>query len=267
MDKRNAYIQTLGKIRKTQMDIKRTIEILEALASGCSPTTGELINNDSVLNERDVIRALQITIDQLKTYKLQVVSEIEIDELEIINVIKLFIEKKQNPTSTKLVGFFLGTRKFKNETFISNQLYGKYRDLYKKGQLLDFFNQYLSDNNLTNRNNRKNKPYREIDFFQKKTFNILSENAIKQLKEKVDKLGIQKTENLSEYIQNARINHPRAYESWTEIEKELLKKTIEYTNDLDLLSNCFQRGKGSIESCGQRLIYESQNQQDEGNQN
>lgn len=48
------------------MDINKTIEILEALASGCSPTTGEMINNDSVLNERDVIRAIQIAIDQLK---------------------------------------------------------------------------------------------------------------------------------------------------------------------------------------------------------
>jgi hypothetical protein len=132
---------------------------------------------------------------------------------------------------------------------------------------LDFFNQYLVDKKLANRNNRKNNPYKEIDFFQKETFNRLSEKAINQLKEKVDELGILKTENLSEYVQNARINHPRAYESWTDMEKELLNKAIEYTNDLNLLSDCFQRGKGSIESCGQRLIYESQNLQDDGNQN
>lgn len=249
------------------MDINRTIEILEALASGCSPTTGEMIDNESVLNERDVIRALQIAIDYLKTNQPQPVSEIEIDDLEIKNVIDLFKEKEQNPTSNKLVGFFLGTRKFKNETLVSNQLYGKYRNLYQKGQLLDFFTQYPSDNNLTNRNNRKNNPYKEIDFFQKETFNKLTEKAVNQLKEKVDQLGIQKTENLSEYVQIARINHPRAYESWTDMEKELLNKAIKYTNDLDLLSDCFQRGKGSIESNGQRLIYESQNLQDDGNQN
>lgn len=84
-------------------------------------------------------------------------------------------------------------------------------------------------------------------------------------KEKIDELGVQKTENISEYHQKARINHPRAYESWTDAEKELLSKAIEYTNDLDLLSDCFQRGKGAIESTGQRLIYESQNLQDDGN--
>lgn len=249
------------------MDTNKTIEILEALASGCSPTTGEMIDNDSVLNERDVIRALQIAIDRLKTNESQSVSDVEIDELDIKNVIELFKKEEQNPTSSKLVGFFLGTRNFKNETLTSNKFYGKYRNLYLKGQLLDFFTQYLSDNNLTNRNSLKNNPYKEIDFFQKETFNKLSEKAINQLKEKIHELGVQKTENLSEYVQNARINHPRAYESWTETEKELLSKAIQYTNDLELLSNCFQRGKGSIESCGQRLIYESKNLQDDGNQN
>ena len=249
------------------MDRNKTIEILEALASGCSPTTGEMIENESVLNQCDVIRALQIAIDNLKTNEPQTISDVEIDETDIKSVIDLFKEEEQNPTSNKLVGFFLGTRKFKNETLVSNQLYGKYRKLYQKGQLLDFFNQYLVDNKLANRNNRKNNPYKEIDFFQKETFNRLSEKAINQLKEKVNEIGILKTENLSEYVQNARINHPRAYESWTDMEKELLNKAIEYTNDLNLLSDCFQRGKGSIESWGQRLIYESQNLQDDGNQN
>ncbi|MHA7111939.1 hypothetical protein ACRTDU_17555 [Sunxiuqinia elliptica] len=246
------------------MNINKTIEILEALASGCSPTTGEMIDSNSVLNERDVIRALQIAIDNLKTKEPRTISDVEIDETDIKAVIELFKEEEQNPTSNKLVDFFLGTRKFKNQTLVLNQLYGKYQNLYQKGQLLDFFTQYLADNNLINRNNRKNNPYKEIDFFQKETFNRLSAKAINQLKEKIDVLGILKTENLSEYIQNARITHPRAYESWTDTEKELLSKAIEYTNDLDLLSDCFQRGKGSIESCGQRLIYESQNLQDDG---
>ncbi len=247
------------------MDRNKTIEILEALASCCSPTTGEMLENESVLNERDVIRALQIAIDNLKSSEAQTISDVEIDETDIKTVINLFKKEEENPTSTKLVGFFLGTRKFKNENLVSNQLYGKYQKLYKKGQLLDFFAQYLADKNLTSRNNQKKNPYKEIDFFQKETFNRLSEKAINQLKEKVNEFGILKTENLSEYVQNARINHPRAYESWTDMEKELLNKAIGYTNDLDLLSDCFQRGKGSIKSCGQRLIYESQNLQDDGN--
>lgn len=51
------------------MDIRDTINVLEALAAGCSPKTGQLIDYDSVLNEREVIRALQIAINELK--KLQ----------------------------------------------------------------------------------------------------------------------------------------------------------------------------------------------------
>ena len=160
---------------------------------------------------------------------------------------------------TAWLDFFLGTRKFKNENLVTDKLYGKYHNQYQKGQLLDFFTQYLSDNNLIKKSSRKTNPYKDVDFFRKVTFNNLSTNAIIQLKEKVDKLGIKKTDNLSEYIQVARVKHPRAYESWTTAERTLLSKAIKYTNDLDLLSSCFQRGKGAIESCGQRLIYESQN--------
>lgn len=237
------------------MDRDKTIEILEALASGCSPITGETIN-ESILNERVVIRALQAAIDLLKNDKTNTVSEIEISEKDINAAILLYKQQNQNPTSHKLTGLFLGTRKFKNNFLITNQLYGKYKYQYTEGQLLDFFSNYFAENKLTN--NSKNDLYGEIDFFRKENFNKLSENAIKQLKEKVNELGIEKTENLSEYILNARIIYPRAYESWSDKEKALLSKALEYTNDLDLLSTCFQRGKGSIESCGQKLIYESQ---------
>ncbi len=252
------------------MDIDKTIEILEILVAGCSPTTGEVLENDSVLNERAVIRALQITIDHLKKdSSRQFLTNVEIDEVDIKAGIELFSKQGKNASASNLVGFFLGTRKFKNENLTSNPLYAKYSNIYSKGQLLDHFNLYLYGNQPQNeeKNYRKNRPYSEIDFFQKEKFNTLSENAIKQLKEKINELGIEKTENLSEYIQNSRISHPRAYEAWSDKEKKLLAKAIKYTNDLDLLSECFQRGKGSIESYGQRIIYESQNQQNNENNN
>jgi hypothetical protein len=242
-----------------KMNINKTIEILEALAAGFSPTTGEMVDKESILNEREVIRALQIAIDQLKKGYSQFQADIKIDEGDIKNVIQLFKEQDKNLSSNNLVGFFLGTRKFKNQIIVSNVLYGKFKNVYANGQLLDFFTQYLFDNNLASWNSLYNNSYREIDFFQKEKFNKLPERAINQLKEKIHELGILKTENLSDYIQTARIIHSRAYEHWSEKEMELLSKAIKYTNDLDLLSECFQRGKGSIESCGQKLIYESQN--------
>lgn len=237
------------------MEPKKAIEILDALASGFSPTTGEQLN-ESVLNEREVIRALQIAIDSLQANTTTTVSTTEISEEEIDQAISIFKEHGQSATPTKLAGFFSGTRKFKIEGLTSNELYGKYSNIYQKGQLLDFSEQRTSGDS----GNRQDPPaYRQIEFFQNQKFNRLSERAIDQLKEKVKNLGILKTENLSDYILAARVSYPRAYESWSEEEKVLLKKAMEYTNDLDLLSECFQRGKGSIETCGQRIIFESQN--------
>ncbi|MEE9408021.1 MAG: hypothetical protein V3V28_08095 [Polaribacter sp.] len=123
---------------------------------------------------------------------------------------------------------------------------------------MDFFSQYFIDKNLTNRGNKKSQPWSEIDFFNKATFNKLSDNAIQQLKDKINEIGIQKNENLSEYIVSSRITYARAYESWSEKEVELLTKALEYTNHLEILTECFQRGKGSITSYGKKIIYENQ---------
>ena len=237
------------------MDKDKTIEVLEALASGCSPTTGEVIN-DNILNERIVIRALQAAIDFLKNEAANSQFEVDIDANDINKAIAAFKAENLNTSANKLTEFLLGTRKFKNNSLVSNPLYGKYFNKYSQGKLLDFFGKYFTENDLGN--SPKKDLYKEIDFFQKEIFNRLSVNAVNQLKEKVNELGILKTENLSEYIQNTRINHPRAYESWSEKESTLLRKALEYTNDLDLLSICFQRGKGSIEAVGKKMIYDSQ---------
>jgi hypothetical protein len=240
------------------MDINRTIQILEALASGCSPTTGEILHNESILNQRDVIRAFQIAIDHLKKDNASNQKNILIAPNDMQNAVKAFKDANRNPTPTNLTEFFLGTRNFKDHTIISNPLFGKFKNIYSKGKLIDFFTEYFFAGNLRQGENLKNDFYKEIDFFQKEKFNKLSDTAINQLKEKINLLGIQKTENIPEYIQTARLTHPRAYEAWSDEETELLSKAIEYTNDLDLLSQCFQRGRGSIESCGQRLIYQTQ---------
>lgn len=166
------------------MDKNTTIEILEALASGYSPKTGEILPDESVLNEREVIRALQFAIDELK---------------------KVVVEK-------------VASKKPKDDRF------------------------------------------KEIDYFKTEKFNTLTEAAIGKLKERIKAFGIQKTENLSENIIKIRVVYPRAYEPWSSEEKELLTKAIKYTNDLEILSECFQRGKGSIETLGQKIIYETSDQ-------
>lgn len=164
------------------MNIEQTIEILEALASGCSPESGEILPHDSVLNNRDVIRALQIAIDRLTPNARKKVSE----------------------------------RKLKDDR------------------------------------------YKEIGYFRQEKFNRLNDEAISRLKERINDIQLQKTDNLSESIVQARVLYPRAYEPWSDEEKELFTKAIEYTNDLEILSVCFQRGKGSLETYGQKIIFETQ---------
>ena len=47
------------------MDIAQARKIIEALASGINPITGEVFENDHCFNEPDIIRALHIAKDQL----------------------------------------------------------------------------------------------------------------------------------------------------------------------------------------------------------
>jgi hypothetical protein len=240
------------------MDITKAIEILDALASGYSPITGEAISLDSVLNERDVIRALQLAIDQLKTGVALSPSDVEIGHGDIQRAIQLFRDHGKKITANSLTVFFLGMRKFKNENIVEHELYGKYQNAYSKGKVLDFFTQYLLGNNSMGSKGTNDALYRNIDFFRKEKFNNLSDKAVDQLKQRISELGVLKKEDLSEQVVFARLKHPRAYEHWSEKEIELLSKAIKYTNDLKLLSECFQRGPGSIETLGQKIIYKSQ---------
>jgi len=255
------------------MKINRTIEILEALASGCSPQTGELIESESILNERDVIRALEKAISELERINNSDKNDIEtensnntdginISDEEIKRVIKLFQSIEYSPTYSRLTHFFLKSKQFEFQDLNSDKLYGKYFGYYTKQDLHKLFKHYLIENgfSLHGKIKRKEKqqPWKEVDFFQLEKFNNLSEKAVEQLKNKIIEIGIIKTDNLSEYVINSRIIHLRAYENWSEKEKELLEKALSYTNDLELLSECFQRGKGSIESCGKRIIYEKE---------
>ncbi|MRT92080.1 hypothetical protein [Ancylomarina sp. 16SWW S1-10-2] len=261
------------------MDIKESIEILEALAAGFSPVTGDQIEENSVLNEREVIRALQLAIVEMKhiikdkEIKNDVIisdKEVIISEEELKTVISLFQSLEYNPTYSRLTHFFLRTKQFDFPELNTSEYYGKYVNDYSKNDLNAFLKSFLTKNGYTLHGKLKTakdeSPWKGIDFFKTETFNHLTENGINQLKSKINELGILKVENVSEYITNARKNYPRAYESWGDIEKELLSKALDYTNDLSLLAECFQRGNGSIESLGKRIIYEKQQSELSGNE-
>lgn len=244
------------------MNLNETITVLEALASGCSPTTGAVVAQESVLNERDVIRALQVAIERLKNEPANNQPGIDIDATEIRAVIHLLSEQQQTTTPNKLTDFFLAGRTFKNDAIASHELYGKYKGLHSKGQLMDFFTAWLSHNEYSKhgkRSDKKDKPWLDIDFFQQALFNHYSEAGIEQLKTNVNDLGILKTGHLAAYLQKARLQYPRSHETWNKVEDQLLLTALQQTNDLSLLSACFQRGPNAIAERGKRLLYEQQN--------
>lgn len=47
------------------MDINRAIEIIEALAEGIDPTTGEVLPDDNVCNKGEVVRAFYSVLESL----------------------------------------------------------------------------------------------------------------------------------------------------------------------------------------------------------
>lgn len=246
------------------MNLNQTITVLEALASGCSPVTGEMIRTESVLQERAVIRALQIAIEHLKSSPSPHHNpEIAIAETDILAAIQLFSEHQVTPTYSALTGFFSAKRAFKSEAITAHELYGKYKNLYPRGRLMDFFTTWLQDNDYSKHGKRisrkaEDKPWKEIDFFQQALFNHYSVEHMEQLKQQINALGLSKSENLAVYIQKARLHYPRSHEPWKTEEDELLWAALQQTNDLNFLSGCFQRGVNAIEERGKRLLYEQQ---------
>lgn len=253
------------------MDKNICIETLEALAEGCSPTTGELAANNEILNERIVIRALQFAIDELKDGNFNeedpeteenTSNAVYIPGEEIDEIIKLLEEAERNVTVNTIVTILRGTRKFKNKKLVHNQYFGRYYSQFTKGQLVDYFTAELDARGYGASKKEKLKkipPFREIEYFRVNIFNKLSEEQKLKALEKGKRFGVLKTENLSDGIIKSRENYPRAYETWSEEEKQFLANIIESTNDLKFLSECFQRGENSIESMGQRIIFEKTN--------
>jgi hypothetical protein len=93
-------------------------------------------------------------------------------------------------------------------------------------------------------------------FFKSPFHNALSDNAIENLKNAIDKLPLLKNneEQLNAIIIEQRKHHKRAYEPWTEEEITLFKQTIEGTNDIHFLSEVFQRNPGSLKSFYKKMI-------------
>lgn len=248
------------------MNIEKTIQILDALASGCSPNTGEIIENDSVLNDREVIRALERAIAVLEDRlvcgqnvgnKSNKESSL-IPTEEIHYAIKLFQDNNYRPSHARLTRFFIGQKFFPITELNSDSLYGKYRTSADKVELKVFISSFLLDNGYTLHGKLKSMKKNEVPqddlFFKAPIYNNLSEEERISLFNDINKLEILKSEDLSLQVINARESYPRAYEPWTKEESSLLENALKYTNDLEFLSGCFKRSKNSIQKMSNNYL-------------
>ncbi len=141
----------------------------------------------------------------------------------------------------------------------SNKLYVKYKQVFSRSELFKFFKLFLIENGFSLhgkvKKEKKELPWKKIDFFQLSPFNKLSANAIQQLKGKIKELDIIKIDSLSpSLVEKRKINY-RHSEPWSENELLLLSTAIKYTNNLNFLSERFGRSENSIEFYGQKIIY------------
>lgn len=250
------------------MNLNDVKTVLEALASGCSPTTGEIVKEDSILNERIVIRALESAIVMLNENKEKTIDvDFEVLHKEVFEMFKFFNTVGYKPGYARLANFFVKTKKFPKQELNEHELYGKYFGKFTKRELSQYLRNFYLNNDLPLHGKPtklkkakliKKSDWEGIDFFENEVFNYLSNDEVNLLKIEIEKLGILKSHNLSEFVLNAREQYKRAFEPWNLKEKELLKNTLQKTNDLELLSDCFQRTQSALASKGKRLIYEQE---------
>lgn len=224
-------------------------EILEALADGCSPFSGEVLPADHLLLDETVMEALLIAIEALRGKGKP--EGIELPHEEVLAAVDAFVQVDKKPTAISLANFFAGTSSIKLPEIVRHPLYGRYARRHSKGALTDALTAWIH----THLRPAAKAPSELVPhpYFGEPHFNKLSEKAIAQLKEKVAAIPLVKTEGLSESLVERRKLFPRSHEPWPDEELRLLKVALGFTNDLEFLGSCFGRSVQAMMAQGNRL--------------
>lgn len=270
------------------MTLEEALKILDNLAAGYHPKTGELLSDDSVCNSRSVIRALQMAIDNIKANnkpsndsrqqsskkaiastslknETLEMSDINIDEYltdeKLFEYLQAFKNIGFNPTVARIGKSLIGTQAKSIYKHVKDfSFYGVLENATTysniKPIIATFFEKH--DEIIQEEYLNVDKPWEDIDFFEQADFNQLTQFTIIQLTETIVDFPLKRNvSNMSsEAMIIARNIFSRAYEPWEQQENSLLLKTLRYTNDLELLSKIFKRGHGAIRSQGQKLLYQ-----------
>ena len=264
------------------MTLEQALKILDNLADGLHPDTYESLPPQDACNTRSAIRALQIAIDYIKSHSVNLMpadSEIEevpadhLSEINEIDIYSFFTDERMfeylqefkainfNPTVARLGKCLVGTQAKSVYQYVKDfSFYGVLSNLttYNKIKpiLSDFFEKYHSK--IEDEFSYIDRPWKEIEFFDQDMFNTLSKQYTAKLSDAIARIPLRKeaSDFKTESVAIARQVYPRAYEAWEQQENDLLLKTLRYTNNLDILSEIFQRGQGAIRSQGQKLLYQ-----------
>ena len=229
------------------MNTNKSIELLENLKTSIS---------DNENFSLETIDALKLAIEKLK---IEQNGGLPIDKNEISTVADVLRSNSLNPTYPRITKFLLGNHRQLPEQVTSHELFGKYKNIYKRGELTDFVMSMKNQARETSLQvkTKQHPEWMEITYFQERQFNKLSDNAINQLKDKIAEIELVNKDNLSSSILEYRKINPRYREPWSEKEIILLETAIKYTNDLELLSKSFGRTSKAIEVQGQQLINQA----------
>ena len=231
------------------MTTTEALRILEAMADGCHPITGEVLNLDHVLMQEEVIEALLIAVDAVQGKSLG--AEVLLDEADLLEAVAFYRTQEINPTAHRVSAFLTGDKSIKDADWRQHPLFGK-NERYVKAQLVEPVQAWMERNNI--HPPKQTGPGELHPYFNAPNYNRLSEKAIQQLREKVTAIPLERTEGLSEYLIERRKTLPRSHEPWGEEEIRMLKIALEYTNDMAFLCDSFGRSEAAISAQAAKLF-------------
>jgi len=252
------------------MTPKEALLILEAMADGCSPLTGEVLPHDHLLLDESVMEAVLIAIEAMRGKPASATAkparnarsatplgpdqampleDVDLPDDDLMLAVSLYRAHDTNPTANRIAALLCGTPAVKIAELVQHPLYGKYAARYQKAQIVPWLDEWILKNNINPPTVKEIHPY-----FAEPHHNRLSERAVEQLKEKVVAIPIVRVEGLSEELIERRKTLPRSHEPWPEEEMRLLKKAIEFTNDLPFLSQCFGRSELAISAQAEKWL-------------
>ncbi|MFN8673630.1 MAG: hypothetical protein U0457_16300 [Candidatus Sericytochromatia bacterium] len=240
-------------------NLRSHVQILENLANGVNPISKEKLQ-DSFINERDIIRALQFAIDSINENANYVKKATELylpfdkkfllEKENLLEVVKEISFLGIKPTPMLIARVFIGSDSLNNKKLSELKFFSSLKGIAKFNKLKDKLEKFFLDNQEEiSKNSYSDDDFKTFDLSIIPIFNKFKDTTLDKLRAKVNSIPIIKTENDfkdNPSIIELRKSYPRAYEPISEEETNLFNKALEYSNDAKILSEVFQRNLNSI---------------------